>query len=467
MLDAVEGTDLTGPTSVGNRGYFSPSGYGVQTVTTYKRETISTFGHGLGTTFAPCNEGGVTYSGGWNRTDMSTQTGETWYDNRAILHTCYSSSNLSNAGNWSNFNAVRFSTGFSIAAQSGGISFNGINNIALTACNIGLQITGAQITSATPFDNIYVYACNSAYIQGGGGNSANVGYNYVFTNSNFSSSTLGTTWNTDLVSIVSYNMQFLDCKFFNNTTAVTTSKSNNVIFDNNTLLGNDTPINHSDLANGTSYYFNSCTIDTPITMVRPCNWRFRNCTLNQFSGITSTAARSWADNVVCTNTTFTNATEIQNQQVGSNGRVFSHSHDNTAGNHKVFTDGGLISSATDQRRTASGISWKLQPTTTARSAAYPLVLSLAKVAIAANSLVTIKAWMRRDNSGLTLRLVCKGGQIAGVSSDVVSAISTTNAWEEETITFTPTEAGVVEITAEAWGGTTLSGWVDDLTITQA
>jgi hypothetical protein len=42
-----------------------------------------------------------------------------------------------------------------------------------------------------------------------------------------------------------------------------------------------------------------------------------------------------------------------------------------------------------------------------------------------------------------------------------------NTWEEVTITFTPSEAGFVEITAEAYGGTTYTGYVDDMTITQA
>ena len=132
-------------------------------------------------------------------------------------------------------------------------------------------------------------------------------------------------------------------------------------------------------------------------------------------------------------------------------------------------DGGLISSATDQRNTASGISWKLQPTsTTLRTSLRPVTLSLAKVACAANSAVTIKAWMRRTNTGLTMRLVCKGGQIAGVASDVVDSMTAAaDTWAEQTITFTPTEVGVVEITAEAWGGTTFSGWVDDLTISQS
>ena len=130
--------------------------------------------------------------------------------------------------------------------------------------------------------------------------------------------------------------------------------------------------------------------------------------------------------------------------------------------------GALISSATDERKTASGISWKIQPTSTNRSASWPIVLSLAKVACAADSLVTVKAWMRRSNTGLTMRLVCKGGQIAGVDTDVVDAMTAAaDTWAEQTITFTPTEVGVVEITAEAFGGTTFSGWVDDMTISQA
>lgn len=167
------------------------------------------------------------------------------------------------------------------------------------------------------------------------------------------------------------------------------------------------------------------------------------------------------------NCQFNSNTEVVSNTPNAAGFLSSQNHDQIANNHKIFMRGALISSATDQRHTASGISWKIQPTGVERSSNFPVVLYLAKVAVAANSLVTVKAWMRRDNSGLTMRLVCKGGQIAGVNNDVTASVTTTNAWEEETITFTPTETGVVEITAEAWGGTTFSGWVDDMTISQA
>jgi hypothetical protein len=178
-------------------------------------------------------------------------------------------------------------------------------------------------------------------------------------------------------------------------------------------------------------------------------------------GITNASFYTYAKNCL-----FDDATEVS-VGVLTSAVLFSQNHDQVSGNHKIFLNGALISSATDQRKTASGISWKIQPTSTDRSSTWPVIFSLAKVACSANNLVTIKAWMYRDNAGLTMRLVCKGGQLAGVASDVVSALSTTGAWEEETITFTPTETGVVEITAEAWGGTTFSGWVDDMTISQA
>jgi len=59
-----------------------------------------------------------------------------------------------------------------------------------------------------------------------------------------------------------------------------------------------------------------------------------------------------------------------------------------------------------------------------------------------------------------------GGQIAGVASDVVSAMTAAaDTWEELTISFTPTAAGVVEIEAQAYGGTTESVYVDDMSFT--
>ena len=73
----------------------------------------------------------------------------------------------------------------------------------------------------------------------------------------------------------------------------------------------------------------------------------------------------------------------------------------------------------------------------------PSILKLPKIAVNANAQVTVSVWMRKTNAtGITGVLVCRGGQIAGVDSDVTQAMSNTaNAYEQVTITFTPTAGG--------------------------
>lgn len=135
---------------------------------------------------------------------------------------------------------------------------------------------------------------------------------------------------------------------------------------------------------------------------------------------------------------------------------------------KTFIGIGTVLGETTVRHTASGYAWKFNPTHSGLSASWPLYMKIAEVAVNPNAQVTVKAWMRRSNTGLTLSLVCRGGQIAGVANDVISSMTAgADTWEEVQIQFTPTEAGVVEIEVWAYGGTSYSGYVDDMTITQA
>jgi hypothetical protein len=184
---------------------------------------------------------------------------------------------------------------------------------------------------------------------------------------------------------------------------------------------------------------------------------------NASSGISTTSAVGYINNF-----TINEATEVSNFTAFSNSRVYSQNHDNTAGNHQIFCDGGLINSNSSVRHTASGISWAMAPTSTNRSVTYPLNLSIAKIAVAASALVTVTVWMRRTNTGLTMTLMCKGGQIGGVAADVTASMAAAaDTWEQLTITFTPNESGVVEILAQAYGGTTYTGYVDDMAVSQA
>jgi hypothetical protein len=403
MLDAD--TNAT-PTSTSVRGYYGTS----ETVTTWKRETIKLGPAATSTTdVQTIIENGMTFSGGWDRTAMTTQNSETWLDG------------VNGLGRLLKTHADNYGVGLIL------------DKLAFVRCNTALVLW----SSASNLSIIHI------------GNSTNI------------------LAAAPIASNTTLNIDFMVA----NTSLSSLSAGSGIKLIVDKVLSNDTGL--------------TCTPIVSLIEGKNLNSLIANTTTNAFSGqpmmianlisrdnttflthVATNAATPY--NTILENCQIEDTTEISAWAYYQTGGVFSQNHDRVANNHKIFLGGALISSATDQRKSPSGISWKIQPTNTLRAAGYPVTLTLAKVACAANSLVTIKAWMRRDNTGLTMRLVCKGGQIAGVTSDVVSSMTAAaNTWEELTITFTPTEVGVVEITAEAWGGTTFSGWVDDMTISQA
>ena len=400
MLDADTAAQ---PTSTTLRGYYGTS----ETVTTWKRETIKLGPAAASTTaLQTIQDSGtdgspITFSGGWDRTNMSTQNLETWLD--GVNGNGFGIQNSSRSFvSFSKIAVIRFSRGMDM------------NSLSSRGCVYDL-VAANNNTSL-------------GLIDGGNGNNHNI--LFACANASLAIQYSSLSSNTLIAKTISNGSAGVQVAGGPATLITVTSGNNG--------------------AAGISAF-----------LVAPAVIRDSVFADNATAGLSVTGL------LYCINCLVSNSTEFQFNNTGDASTVFSQKHDQVADNHKVFMHGGLISSATDQRHTASGISWKIQPTSTERTSAWPVILSLAKVACSANNLVTVKAWMRRDNSGLTMRLVCKGGQIAGVANDVTASVTTTNAWEELTITFTPTEIGVVEITAEAWGGTTLSGWVDDLTISQA
>lgn len=401
----LDGDTNTTPTTTTLRGYYGTS----EIVTTHKRETIKVGPSAAATTTVQVVQDSgtdgnpITFSGGWDRTNMSTQNLETWLDGQNSFG--YLISLVTRRFiNFSKIAGVRGTRAFDL--DSTGCIGNTFNIIAAN------NNSGAGI------------------VDDGTGNTLNVSHacSNLF----------------EGVNIVNNSSDVIDITVISNGAGglVTSAGFGGVAIVkayNNVAYGISSP------TRGLQIVRNSITQD------------------NELSSF------SLNGQVAFKNCLFDEATEATFSIVNASHFAFSHDHDQTPGNHKIFMPNALISAATDQRKTASGISWKIQPTnSTNRNSAFPVPLSLAKVACAANSLVTVKAWMRRDNTGLTMRLICKGGQIAGVTNDVVSAMTAAaNTWEEVTITFTPTEIGVVEILAEAWGGSTFSGWVDDMTISQA
>lgn len=151
------------------------------------------------------------------------------------------------------------------------------------------------------------------------------------------------------------------------------------------------------------------------------------------------------------------------------GGCTSQNNDRTKGNDIIYSPGGLIIKEASAGHTVGSPAWKLSPTsTTYCPATNPLSLNIARVACVANKEVTVKAWAKRSNTGLTMTLKIAGGWIEGVASDVTDSVSeVADTWEELSISFTPTEQCVADIVIEAYGGTTYYGYVADMTISQA
>lgn len=408
------------------------------TVTTYKRETTKT---------TPCvstvatasviNDSGnsanlITYSGGWNRTDMSTQTGVTWYDG---------------------------SNGLGIGLQANGCFFIQIDRLNFCRYERGVQITGGS----TDFT---------------------VGAVYTIASNNFGFEVSGNTSRINCTSLWSNNNGNSAIEFggFNSTITNVKLASNNggdglniqiaqYITVGSLLAGNNgTNINSTDIRFSNSF---NCVVNTATTTNGAASQAIislRSFGVYVNGGSSSGHARGVSltlGQLYLNNFTINEATEFDNSTVS--GFVYANRLDDTDNNSWVFQPSiGTVNQQTSVVDSPATTSWRMRPTSANATANSPLLLKLGTVVCAASSAVTVTARMQRNNTGLTMRLICPGGQITGVSTSVSSDMTAAaNTWETVTITFTPTKAGAVDIYAHAFGGTTFSGYVCNLTATQA
>jgi hypothetical protein len=133
----------------------------------------------------------------------------------------------------------------------------------------------------------------------------------------------------------------------------------------------------------------------------------------------------------------------------------------------IYTDGGKIERENSTLSNGTGKQWKITTeTNTYRRSDYPIDLSIAKIACVANKLVTVTCWFKKGHATNIAAQLVFLAQLGGAES-IATCPSDTNE-NQLTITFTPTEVGVVEILARAYyvaGHSTVI--VDGLAVTQA
>jgi hypothetical protein len=436
--DVIMLANANSSTGISNnvRGYSGAT----ETVTSYKRETTKTVpSPTTSTAVATISDNGgsgspITFSGGWNRTDMSTQTGRTWYDG-------------------SNGN------GFGLVVSSR--SFVSIDRLDFCRYNVGLQLSGS--TNNTTIGSAYATASSTIGIEIASGTRA-ITCTQLWGNNNNSDGVLfaGTGSIITDVKLASNNV--------NSGLYIQSAQYNNV----GSVVGgnNGTNVTVGDL------HFTSCfncavgtatLTDNLFATAIVSSGSVFDCSVNGGSstGHAQGVRISTPTQLYLNNFTINETTEVSSG--GIIGIIYANRLDNTDNNSWVFHVGiGTVNQQTAVVDSPATTAWRMLPTSTNVAANSPLPLKLGTVVCAANSLVTVTARMQRSNTGLTMRLVCPGGQITGVdtnvSSDMTAAI---NTWETVTITFTPTKAGGVDIYAHAFGGTTFSGYVCNLTASQA
>jgi len=440
-IQSIDNTDIKldnevntkGITTVsGGRGYSGAS----ETVASYKRETIKTaMASATSTVVNNVMDSGssgnqIQFQGGYN-TASNEQDGETFFDglngngygiqissksyvtlNRLQVVRYYYGINLTSA-TWCNFSFQNLSNNFTglYGSSSHNNTFSLFANVNQSAYGIRLvaciRNTFTEITNANSNFNA------GLWIEG---NSFN---NYVILASNL---------NNNVYGLYLY-----------------AGPANN-LFDEITKADYNTT---AGIAFEFAYY----------NLVKKCS-----STFSAGSGILNNPGINFVRNAVLTGTT-----EVSGGMVYSDCCLFSWNHDGNVGDFRIYYDGGQILAQTAVRHTPSGKAWKLEVTSSTRTSSYPLRVKIAEVPVNANSQVTVKAWFYKDSaSGIAGKLVCRGKQLTGIPNDVTATTSEIlQTWEELTIQFTPTEAGILEIEAWAYYVSALSNvYVHDLTISQ-
>ena len=172
---------------------------------------------------------------------------------------------------------------------------------------------------------------------------------------------------------------------------------------------------------------------------------------------------------------------VNNRGTTTENQISFRNFNGTTNDHRILRRNGCIKSETTVRHGTDGIAWRFEPriehtgnlsfSTTTNNEFGPFTLRVAELFVEANKEVTFKAYLRRTNTGLTIRLAARRHEnenIFTLGSDVyANCTAAADTWQEVTLSVTPIDSGSLTINCEAFGGNSYSGYIDDISVTQA
>jgi len=497
-LRSINGTAVGFDNGTRTSGAFSAVAgwYGTsETVALYKWETVkypNTVGL-LGTQISVQDSGSVglpiTFSGGWNRSDMTYQDSESWLD--GSIHTIGWSMNNKNYITLEKINLCRWYYGLqangdhttvSGPMRMAAMNFYGVltigDNLQFDAVEVALSLgTAIHINGSTK--------CSLGDVTTNAVGSSNVAI-YMATKSFMTKFGAVKLFGTNSGSALHCFINQLRVKMasleIRNTSGVGLYVSSATNCFASFELGDVT------ITGGTSH---------GVSLVRSAieNWRIKSLTCQNNTGSGVSGSIGGIRTVIGSLTTSGNNAGLTNgasTEVLGNARILvtsmTDSTPRSASSAYVgrvplrlgtYLGGAerieygqnqcqITSESGANRHTASGLGWKFTVAdATEITATYPIRHRLARMFCKASSQVTVRLWVNRSNTAITAKLVVPGGQIAGVPSDVVdTSVATASTWEELEVLFTPSEAGMVEAELWGYGGSSHHFYFDDMTITQ-
>lgn len=451
-------TTYTGNT---NHSYYAGAD---ETVTTYKRETIKTTPlTGTATvansmsTVSGTSGNPILWTGGWNTTDMSTQVGETWLNGSNAKGIGLSFPNSTSYHNFERLNFIRYYNGI---FQSGAALTNCNFNTSLVANAYNIYLVSAVQSWNNNSYIINQSSCSQQGIAFPAGYSLQEGINWLTAYTvvgNGSSIQPSYKMIVNYVGLLGGNLSGINM-YGKVIKQIHTATGNASVV----LAPNYQPIVINDIG--------TCTKNTVVV----------NRTINSTAGIDVNAGSidsgsyPAGTNAIDRNINFNNVSfgddPILLPAYGSShtGSI-NYTNSNLTQPHASFNWLGSIKSESSTVHGSGGIAWRVTPSSNGYTGEfYPLALSLGKFACSANNLVTVSAWVYKTDATVQAKLYTSASQLTGMVADYGDTATTNSAWEQLSISFTPTQSGVIEVFVHVWDSSTSgSVVVDDVTFTQA
>lgn len=465
-------------TGYGNNGlgYYGSA----ETASTYKIEPFYLYpsynGTGDGATVNASGTDGnlITFSGGWNDSDMSSVTGTTYFvgslsgNGIAVANLSYISI--------SNLNFIRYWNAAYLYYS---------NYITFSSSTVGTNDIGLYIDSSNncTVNNLIVTCCQSG-IYGFGLDL----YSIFMANTTIAGCTSGCELTNYIVAEIS-SLTVINAALCISHEDITSYTANDISVSNGTMSGyavslivvgaatnvsifnvakNGLRIDGADMFTVTDFTVDQCgTIGDPngcVTIDNAVlnNGSFGSVALNPNNKIKSSTKQSRMN---LTNVTGLSTTPFTTYAIPLAALTNVSTTDSTVLNGTMYH--GLFTAFKDSTtyHGATSNSWKITQTVDYMTANRPIIFPLANIAAVPNVLTTVSVWVKNSASTITGKLICPGWQLNG--TDVSSTTSgLTDTWELLTISFTPTVSSVVNIYIYAYGSQNDYLYVSDMTITQ-